>query len=691
MDVLDRGSSAMLKILLLTLSLFSSIVFAEMDKNKFEDIRLEVRNLYSVSREDALALCDKHLIENKGVLSQSQIIALLNYKVWFSIELGKHEEAIFILSEMKSRIPKSDFPFLLYAYNNSTGGLYSSLELYEEALTYHLKAYDMAKNYDDEEFDSTRFIYQSMNNIAEVYIELERYDEAVVFLLSYLGYLDALPSKNHLSYSIVLGNLSLAYLGNNKLVFAKKYANKALAIQNEHGLSADAAYSHQMLGKIFIAEKKYQLAEAQLELASQIFAGQNLLLQLHQVKLELSHIYTIQERYDAALMLLKSALEYAISTNKLSLIVKTVEALKGIYQTLGQFSNAFEVIEYQNDAQFKIQARQNKVSLAQAQAQVDLAHKDLQIDHLHQDKLLQNLQQKSFKSMLVLVSIFVLAIIIFLIVVSWHIRRKNQMLANTIELLQKTQLELIESEKMASLGSLVAGVAHEINTPVGLSLTGVSYLEHTLTDIEALFIAEELEEAAFEKFIIDAQKITKTMSISLKRAANLVKSFKLVAVDQSHEALRTFDIVEYLNETILTLGVQTKSSGIKFDTEHDVDSLDIKSFPGSWAQVFTNLLQNAIIHAFNTEQPACVSLKLYKQDNELIFICKDNGIGMDQDVQERIFEPFFTTNRENGGSGLGLHIIYNIITQKFKGNISVESKLGHGTKFIVKVPLYLTQ
>ncbi|KID55147.1 hypothetical protein JF50_25440 [Pseudoalteromonas luteoviolacea] len=260
-------------------------------------------------------------------------------------------------------------------------------------------------------------------------------------------------------------------------------------------------------------------------------------------------------------------------------------------------------------------------------------------------------------------------------------------LKTSLDELKKTQNQLIESEKMASLGGLVAGVAHEINTPVGTSLTGVSHFKSTIENLHKKYEQGELEEDDFLKFIKDSTALTNTIEGSLERAANLVRSFKLVAVDQSAEEVREFDIVQYLKDTMTSLNSQLKQSNIAFRIETERAVFLIKNFPGSWAQIFTNLIQNTLIHAYEPQVHGEVVIKFAQDGQDLVVVFSDDGKGMTETAKKKVFDPFYTTNRGNGGSGLGMNIIFNIVTQKMQGVISVDSTPNCGTTFTIKVPI----
>ena len=269
-----------------------------------------------------------------------------------------------------------------------------------------------------------------------------------------------------------------------------------------------------------------------------------------------------------------------------------------------------------------------------------------------------------------------------------EVRHQSELaLAKSLTELKNTQSQLIESEKMAALGRLVAGVAHEINTPIGLSLAGISHFQITLKEVARLFDEGELEEDDFTRFINESQELSSTINNSLQRAAELIRSFKLVAVDQSAEEIRQFDIIQYLNETMVSLRNKLKQSKVTFEVNAKSAPLIINNYPGSWAQIFTNLIQNTLIHAYEPQSEGKVELNFYTEENRLIFEFIDDGKGMTQETINKIFEPFYTTNRANGGSGLGMNVVFNIVRQKMHGTINVESDLDKGTKFIINVPI----
>jgi signal transduction histidine kinase len=266
------------------------------------------------------------------------------------------------------------------------------------------------------------------------------------------------------------------------------------------------------------------------------------------------------------------------------------------------------------------------------------------------------------------------------------LKDKNEELEKTLQQLKTTQIQLIESEKMAALGSLVAGVAHEINTPIGISVTAASVLAEDATDFSNIYQSGKMKRADLETFLDTARESSRMILANLKRAADLVQSFKQVAVDQSSESQRCFYLKEYLEEIILSLIGNLKKTKHTIKITGDAN-LTLNSYPGALSQIVTNLVMNSLIHAYGEEEAGQIQLDFQREGEQLILQYSDDGQGIKPENISQIFDPFFTTNRSQGNTGLGLHIVYNLITQKLRGTIQCESQVGRGTKFTLKLPI----
>jgi PAS domain S-box-containing protein len=265
----------------------------------------------------------------------------------------------------------------------------------------------------------------------------------------------------------------------------------------------------------------------------------------------------------------------------------------------------------------------------------------------------------------------------------------NRELADSIDNLQRAQRQLVETEKMAALGGLVAGVAHEINTPLGIGVTAASHLEqHTRTFRRR---AEEgrLTRSELQAFIDIADESADLILRNLHRADKLIKSFKQVAVDQSSEAQRRIDLAGYVEEILTSLRPSLRKS------RHDVQAaippgILIDTLPGAIYQVVSNLIGNSLLHGFtDREGGGAIRIDARVEDDGVHIDYRDNGVGMSEDVCRRVFEPFFTTRRGSGGSGLGMHIVYNLVTQALGGSIACASAPGQGVHFAIVLPRQL--
>ena len=256
--------------------------------------------------------------------------------------------------------------------------------------------------------------------------------------------------------------------------------------------------------------------------------------------------------------------------------------------------------------------------------------------------------------------------------------------------LERTTNQLIQSEKMVALGGMVAGVAHEINTPVGMALTGITHLQDETDTLKKLYEAEDMSQEEFEEYLEDSIQIHQSINVNLNKAANLIKSFKQVAVDQSSDEDRKFNFKEYVEEILTSIHNETKKTNHQIIVNID-KSIEIYSNPGSFSQIITNFVMNSIIHGLKDVGNGIIEISATKDQNKLILIYKDNGSGLTDEVKKKIFDPFYTTNRKNGGSGLGMNIVYNLITQKLHGTIDIKSEMNQGVEFIVTIPLQKVQ
>jgi signal transduction histidine kinase len=253
--------------------------------------------------------------------------------------------------------------------------------------------------------------------------------------------------------------------------------------------------------------------------------------------------------------------------------------------------------------------------------------------------------------------------------------------------LNTAQQNLIDAERLAALGGLVAGVAHEVNNPIGISLTVASSFARRSEMFETeLKSGGGLRRSQLEEFVRSSRDAAQQLVANLHRAGELIQSFKQVAVDRSHAERRQFSLGEATDQIIASLRPVLKRAPIALTVDVP-EGLMIDGYPGSYGQILTNLFLNAVNHAFGDDRSGTIAISARARghdDVEIIFA--DDGAGMTPEVQRQAFDPFFTTRRNEGGTGLGLHIVYNLVTQQLGGRMMLESRVGQGTTFRIIMP-----
>lgn len=266
----------------------------------------------------------------------------------------------------------------------------------------------------------------------------------------------------------------------------------------------------------------------------------------------------------------------------------------------------------------------------------------------------------------------------------------NDHLQHTIDELRETQRQLVESEKMAALGALVAGVAHEINTPLGVGVTAASYLSQEAGALAARITNGTLDAGGLAAFSNVAQESAQLILRNLQRADRMVKSFKQVAVDQSSEGSRVIELPAYLEEVLLSLQpmLRQRRHEVVIDCPH---TIAFETYPGAIYQIISNLVMNSVMHGFADRENGRIHIAITGEERDVVLTYEDDGCGMSEEARRRVFEPFFTTRRGSGGSGLGMHIVWNLATQVLGGTISCDTTRTRGTSFVLRIPRQLRQ
>lgn len=261
-------------------------------------------------------------------------------------------------------------------------------------------------------------------------------------------------------------------------------------------------------------------------------------------------------------------------------------------------------------------------------------------------------------------------------------KRLEHLVTEKNEALSLALRELIEKEKLASLGSLVSGVSHEINTPLGVAVSAASYLESINSKVIQSLETGELTKSSLLSYFEKIEETANILNTNLSRAAMLIKSFKSIAVDQQLDERTNIALKAYIETILLSLKHEYKNKGHIIEVDCPAD-LVIKTYPGAISQILTNLVMNSLTHGFEGSTGGLIKISFFQEGKQLKWVYADNGLGMTEEILSKMYDPFFTTNRGGGGSGLGLNVIYNLVVGTLSGNIECTSALGEGTTFTI--------
>jgi len=270
-----------------------------------------------------------------------------------------------------------------------------------------------------------------------------------------------------------------------------------------------------------------------------------------------------------------------------------------------------------------------------------------------------------------------------------QLRAKSDEAMAALQKLKDTQLKLVESKKHAALGRLVTGIAHEINTPLGIAVSSASFVEEKIKSFHNSLIAGKISKKEFRDNLDSLEKTLPILMKNLRRTSNLVISFKQIAVDQSCNKLFQFNLCQHLNNIFssLQIVIEKQQHQLQIICPDSESEMQITSNPEAITQVITAIVDNALTHGLKTCSDGVITIKVYSHKQQVVLEITDNGVGMATGVKEFIFDPFFTTTRGIGSMGLGMHVVFNIVTMQLNGNISCNSEQGKGSSFIISLPM----
>ena len=261
----------------------------------------------------------------------------------------------------------------------------------------------------------------------------------------------------------------------------------------------------------------------------------------------------------------------------------------------------------------------------------------------------------------------------------------NKLLTKALAQRNDVQKQLVEMENMASLGTMMSSLTHEINTPMGVGITAVSHLSELQKQTRKKFENGQLKRSELMSLLNEIEEASFIIERNLVRSTELVKTFKQLSVDQHSQDIRCFNLCDYVNEILLSLKPRLKSTNLSFCINISPD-LSVISYPGAISQILINLIINSSLHGFAENEKGHITISANMEEGNIKLQYSDNGKGMDKHTIDNIYKPFFTLGQKFGGNGLGMHVCYNLIVKFLQGSINCESELGKGVKFDIQFP-----
>jgi signal transduction histidine kinase len=480
-------------------------------------------------------------------------------------------------------------------------------------------------------------------------------------------------NKSNIIYEKLTISANLLLLGGSELDVATLYRETEVAMQKTRvqsiELKRNLLEQQQRLG-----ESVKQLAEAEKSLVSlnrvlsrNAKAAQQQKLELAQLKLS---VLQKQEQLDQQRLTLNKVSQQSMETES------ELRKQQDIFAEKSKENKEILAIVEQN----KSVLTEQKVELAKHKRQL----KDQDVELSNKIETISN--QKQYLLLTTIVTTITILAALLIVFFFKKNQKTTKELSHTLANLNETQEQLVQSEKMASLGRLVAGVAHEINTPLSIAITANSLVLDDTLEIKDKIASAALSKGRMDTHISKSEESLVMSENALERVKILLANFKLVAADQIVSEQRKINLAKYINEVMSTLSVELKKQNVSYHFNGPED-LMITTIPGVFSQVLSNLVMNSIIHGFDKRHEGNIFVTLMPPSDKGIELhYNDDGLGMDEHTLENIFEPFFTTKRGKGSTGLGMNIVYNLVNQQLKGSIVVETHQGDGTFITLTLP-----
>lgn len=664
-----------LLLLSLAISIFSFHASSEIrNTEEFEQLRESIRLANAKDPNEALEYVEKLLQEED--FSVDQRLVVLNYKAWFQVETEHFEEAMRTLVIYKNMVNDATNKDIIYGYYNITAFVYTRLNLYHDALAFFNKALPHAEKLDE------LLVYQAENNIAEIHLRLGNYKEALSTFSHYRQY--SKDKNQPLNETFATINMVQALIGLKRYDEALINIEQGIELQTNNNYERFLIKSLILKGEIQLLTNQLQDAEKTLNQAIQLLSDTKANEEFVEAHLNLAKTYKEQNRIDLASEIIDSIDLSSFQFVDLSTKLNFSEFKYQLYELQNSPQQALQALKEFNIIKTSMLTKQANVNLAKALAETDLATKQARISELTKAEQLKAAKAKAFKDLTIAVSICLVIILFGSFIAISSVDKQKQKLSATIARLRATQQQLIEAEKIASLTSLVSGMAHQLNTPIGTIVTASSLIDDYLECIAFKFKERTLNSKNFHEFIENTTDAKNLVINNINRLAGIVEEFKALNV--------SFELDKPATEIRLTHFLQDKMSpldtylGKHIEFKVSGDDITIISYPTILVDVLKTLVINSYEHGFINQENGVVCIDVIKRESTVDIVYQDNGVGINDEILTEIFTPFYTTNLGGDHLGLGLNVVFNAVQHNLKGDICAKP-CEHGARFVISLPI----
>ncbi|CAM4241055.1 hypothetical protein BIW53_19015 [Pseudoalteromonas byunsanensis] len=659
--------------------LIQGTTLAKLPDDTFTQLRAQVTDAGQKSPSAGIAKIEELLALHKDTLAKTQTIRLLYIKAWYQINSDLIEQAMDTLGQARLMARDIDEPGILYSYYSISASALSNAELYELALENNLKAYQEAPK-----LNRPEFISQTENNIGHIYLKLGLLDEAEHYFQRFYDFAleqDLMPQQG-----TALNNLGEVALLKGLINKAHTLHNQALAIRQAHGLTYHEAWSHFNLGRVYAAKQEVDLAEHYLLQAIASWENKNAASKTLQAKIELAKIYSNEQRDNEAMRLLEDVITLGHEHRQLTSLLTALKMHSEHLKQKGDLEAALTAQQQYNQVADKLAKKQAAIGLAYMVSQTELQTKEMELKQLEQAHQVTLAMAEADRQL----GWFILSSAVLIIIITWYfmyrLNNKKRQLQTLLTQLERTQEKLVESEKMRAMTTLVSGMAHQLNTPLGLVITADSTLQSLVEKLADSFSDKTLTQKQLAHFINESTELLALSQKNSEKAANMVQRFKMMSAKLHMSECSTFLLLSFLKENIHRLA-ESHNQTINFNLSGE--DIQVTNYAPVLLKVITQLIENSIKHGFAQTPTPEVDITIEHNKDEVIIHYKDNGSGIPVDKHKQVFNPFYTTRLGEGNLGLGLNIIYNSVVHIMNGQVEcVEDP--QGAHFVIHFPRKVT-